>query len=72
MEFKIDIYLDNGITYSYNVNSKDELKSNVDYIIKNGYRHKNSEDFTHYSPHKVLKIKSSTISTKYVNKLKDT
>lgn len=67
MSYKIDVYLDNGVVYSYEVKSEDKVREHADAIIKTGYRHNDGEVFEHYPPHRILKVKSSDISTKYID-----
>lgn len=65
MEYEIKIYLDNGLTYSYDVRSEGEVKEDVRNIIKSGYKHKNDK---HYPPERILKIESCRTSTRYKRK----
>jgi len=61
----IEIYLDNGVIFSYEVDSPEKVREHASAIIKTGYRHNDGLIFEHYPPHRILKIKSNNIPTKY-------
>jgi hypothetical protein len=63
----IEVYLDDGRVYSYNVTGADKAREHAAAIVKDGYRHNNGTVFEHYPPHRVLKVKvtGGEIDTKY-------
>jgi hypothetical protein len=65
MSFKLDVYLDNGVIFSYFVGSVEKVREHASAIISGGYRHNDGEIFEHYPPHRILKVKSYNIPTKY-------
>lgn len=66
-KFTIEVYMDNGVVYSYEVASPDKVREHADAIIKTGYRHNDGNVFEHFPPHRILKVKSNNISTKYID-----
>jgi len=63
--YSIEIYLDDGRIFSYEVNSEEKVREHASAIIKTGYRHNDGLVFEHYPPHRILKVKSNNIQTKY-------
>jgi hypothetical protein len=61
----IEVYLDNGVIFSYEVDSPGKVREHTSAIIKTGYRHNDGLIFEHYPPHRILKVKSNNIPTKY-------
>ena len=70
--FKINVYLDDGRIFYYEVPTADKVREHASAIISGGYRHNDGEIFEHYPPHRILKIKSEHIPTEYVDKVKGT
>jgi hypothetical protein len=65
---KIEVYLDDGRVFEYEVANEEKVREHASAIIATGYRHNDGEIFEHYPPHRILKVKSSEISTKYLDK----
>lgn len=64
---KIEVYLDDGRVFSYEVDSANNVREHSSAIIKSGYIHNDSEGlFEHYPPHRILKVKCKNfIPTKF-------
>lgn len=56
-KFKIKVYIDNGLIYSYDVDSQESAREHSAAIIQSGYRHVGVGSFTHFPPHRLLKVK---------------
>lgn len=73
---KIEVYLENGNVYWYEVNSTDRARDHVHEIIQNGYRHteENSDILEWFPPHRILKVKihGGAESTKYRDNFRPT
>jgi hypothetical protein len=54
---KISVYLENGLVYSYTVNSPSSAREHAYEIVQTGYRHTTPTGLTHYPPHKIKKVK---------------
>jgi hypothetical protein len=65
MAFKIEVYLDDGRIFSYEVENEAKVREHASAIIKTGYRHNDGAIFEHYPSHRILKVKSSNIPTTY-------
>lgn len=65
--YNIDIYMDDGRVFSYNVESADKVREHAAAIISAGYRHSEEQTgiWEWYPPHRILKIKSKNIPTNY-------
>lgn len=72
MSFTIDVYIDNGVIFCYDVDSPQKVVEHAYAIIKDGYRHNDGEIFEYYPPHRILKVKSRGIPTIYPDKIKVT
>jgi len=71
--FTVEVYLDDGRVFSYEVKSEEKVREHASAIIKTGYRHNDGEIFEHYPPHRILKVKcDAKISTKYLDKARGT
>ena len=68
MAYTIQVYMDDGRVFSYEVETQGKVREHADAIIKTGYRHNDGEDFEHYPPHRILKVKSKGIQTNYPDK----
>lgn len=73
INYTVQVYLDNGIVYEYDVNSPEKVREHADAIIKTGYRHNDGAVFEHYGPHRILKVKcSQPIPTNYPDRVRGT
>lgn len=70
--YLIQVYLDDGRVFEYNVGSPDKVREHCSAIISTGYRHNDGEVFEHYPPHRILKVKSSNIPTMYKDTVRGT
>jgi hypothetical protein len=61
--FKVQVYLDDGRVFEYEVSSAEKVREHAAAIIKGGYRHNDGKVFEHYPPHRLLKVKSENIDT---------
>lgn len=68
----IQVYLDDGRVFEYKVENEEKVREHASAIIATGYRHNDGKVFEHYPPHRILKVKSSEISTKYIDTVKGT
>lgn len=64
-DWKLEVYLDDGRVFSYDLPSSTKVREHASAIIKDGYRHNDGQTFEHYPPHRILKVKSADIGTKY-------
>jgi hypothetical protein len=64
---EIEVYLDDGRVFSYQVRTPEKAREHAHAIIQTGYRHNDNETFEHYPPHRILKVKISggVVPTKY-------
>lgn len=71
--YTVQVYLDNGIVFEYDVASPEKVREHADAIIKGGYRHAGKDGFEHYPPHRILKVKCpQIIDTKYPDRIRGT
>lgn len=71
--FCVAIYLDDGRVFEYDVPSAEKVREHSAAIIKDGYRHCDSDGlYEHYPPHRILKVKSSGIDTSYPDRVRGT
>jgi hypothetical protein len=57
-EFTVKVYLDNGVTFQYQVESAHKAREHSSAIVMGGYRHNDGKgEFEHYPPHRILKVK---------------
>lgn len=66
----IEVYLDDGRIYKYEVPSAEKAREHCSAIVNGGYRHNNGEGvFEHYPPHRILKVKAvgAPIPTRYTD-----
>jgi len=66
--FSIEVYIDNGVVFTYEVESAEKVREHAHAIVMTGYRHNDGNVFEHYPAHRILKVKSTGISTKYPDK----
>lgn len=64
----IHVYLDDGRVFSYDVESQEKVREHASAIIQTGYRHNDGVIFEHYPPHRITKVKSERIDTKYTDR----
>jgi len=63
---RIEIYLDDGRVFGYELPSAEKIREHAHAIIQTGYRHNDGLVFEHYPPHRILKVKYyGQIETKY-------
>lgn len=71
--YTVEVYIDNGVVYSYTVDSPEKVREHADAIVKTGYRHNNGKIFEHYPPHRISKVKcAQPIPTKYPDEVRGT
>jgi hypothetical protein len=64
----IQVYLDDGRVYTYDVGNTDKAREHATAIIQGGYRHNDGTVFEHYPPHRILKVKvDAAVPTRYVD-----
>jgi len=69
----IQVYLDDGRVYSYEVADAAKVREHADAIIKGGYRHNDGLVFEHYPPHRIVKVKAEgNITTRYKDEVSGT
>lgn len=56
--FKIQVYLDDGRIFEYEVKNAEKAREHTDAISKNGYRHNDGNIFEVYPVHRILKVKA--------------
>lgn len=66
-KWQIEIYLDDGRVFSYEVASAEKVREHAAAIIKDGYRHSDLKLSTWewYPAYRILKVKSKDIPTNY-------
>jgi len=72
MEFTVNVYLDDGRIFKYQVESAEKVREHASAIINGGYRHNDGKIFEHYPPHRILKVKSKNIPTNYPDTVEGT
>jgi hypothetical protein len=65
MSYDVEVYMDDGRVFCYEVDSEAKVREHAAAIVKNGYRHNDGVVFEHYPPHRILKVKSHNIRTGY-------
>ena len=66
--FTIDVYIDNGVVFSYGgIRTPAKAREHASAIVKGGYRHNDGRgEFEHYPPHRIDKVKIiGVVPTKY-------
>lgn len=63
----IQTYIDDGRVFEYEVANPGKAREHASAIVRSGYRHNDGEEFEHYPPHRILKVKvvGGTVPTKY-------
>ena len=60
--FTVEVYLDDGRVYEYDVTSAGKVREHATAIVMGGYRHNDGKgEFEHYGPHRVLKVKCEQV-----------
>lgn len=71
--FRLEVYLDDGRVFEYEVDSADKVREHSAAIVKNGYRRNDGCVFEHYPPWRILKVKhSGPIDTGYRDRIRGT
>ena len=68
----IQVYLDNGVIYEYDVKGALKAREHASGIALSGYHHNDGRGgFEHYPPHRILKVKvtGDIISTFYPDRV---
>ena len=71
-QYPVEIYLDDGRVFFYQVTAPENVREHCAAIVKGGYRHNDGKVFEHYPPHRILKVKSHGIPTMYPDKVRGT
>lgn len=72
-KFTVSTYLDDGRVFEYDVESEFKVREHSASIVTRGYQHCEKDGvFEHFPPHRILKVKSSGISTNYPDKVRGT
>lgn len=71
-KFSIQVYLDDGRVFEYDVESAEKVREHAFAIVTTGYRHNDGKTFEHYPPHRILKVKSNDIPTDYPDRQRGT
>ena len=75
-KFTINVYLDDGRVFYYDVDNEESVREHSAAIIKGGYRHATGKKngYTHYPPHRIDKVKVTglAVSTKFPDKTRGT
>lgn len=67
------IYLDDGRVFEYEVLGTDKAREHATAIVNGGYRHNDGEEFEHYPPHRILKVKVvGAVPTSYIDRVTGT
>ncbi len=72
---KMQVYMDDGRVFTYEVTSHDKAREHAAAIIQTGYRHNNGTgEFEHYPPHRILKVKATgaPVPTNYPDEVSGT
>jgi len=66
-EILVEVYLDNGIVYSYDVPDAIKGREHAAAIIATGYRHSDGNNLEWFPPHRIVKVKvtDGAESTRY-------
>lgn len=71
----VNVYLDDGRIFSYNVDSPAKAREHSRAIVVDGYRHTDNSTATmeHYPPHRIVKVKCvGGMTTSYPDKVSGT
>lgn len=73
MSYVIKTYIDNGLVYKYTVQTAESAREHSCAIVMSGYRHVGDGEFTHFPPHRILKVKViGNINTNYPDEIEGT
>jgi len=71
--FTVQVYLDDGRVFEYDVPSASKVREHAFAIISTGYRSCSKEGvFEHFPPHRISKVKSTGITTSYPDRERGT
>lgn len=68
----VQVYLDNGLVFEYDVKNQASAREHADAIVRTGYRSVQDGTFTAYPPHRILKVKFEGASTSYPDRVRGT
>jgi hypothetical protein len=68
----INVYMDDGRVFYYQVGSAHSVREHAAAIVKDGYRHNDGDRFEHYPPHRILKVTSNNVPTMYPDQVRGT
>lgn len=72
-EFKMRVYIDNGVVFTYKVKGESSVREHADAIAKYGYRHNDGKIFEHYPAHRIVKVKvNEPVQTNYPDETEGT
>lgn len=72
-KFTVSTYLDDGRVFEYDVETEHRVREHAAAIVTSGYRHCEKDGtFEHFPPHRILKVKSTGMTTNYPNKIHST
>jgi hypothetical protein len=71
---KVEVYIDNGLVFSYSVANAEKAREHSHAIVMTGYRHATEDCFEHFGPHRILKVKvtGGKVDTKYPDEVRGT
>ena len=66
-KFTIEVYINNGLKFQYDVDSPESVREHAAAIIQSGYRSNDGKSrFVHWPPHSIVKVKcNGCIPTNY-------
>lgn len=70
-KYQIQVYLDNGNIYEYDVKGYHSAREHSAAIVKDGYRHNPGKGYMeHFPPHRIVKVKVvGDVPTKYPDRV---
>jgi len=74
----VQVYLEDGRIFEYDVNGDSpetvaaKAREHCHEIVRKGYRHNDGTVFEYYPPHKIAKVKTHDIPTKYPDRVAGT
>jgi hypothetical protein len=74
MKYEVQVYLDDGRVFFYEVADPMKGREHAAAIIATGYRHTDGTDLEWYPPHRISKVKvtGACESSKYTDKVRAT
>jgi hypothetical protein len=71
--YTVMVYMDDGRVFEYDVERADKAREHAAAIVKDGYRHCDKDEFEHYPPHRILKVKvTGEMDTMYPDRIRAT